>query len=73
MLNMILLSPDVKVNIVLREEKPQYCSGKDCILIDDMEKNIQEWEEMNRYRQRQRHWYGEKTERVRNSVNRGSN
>ena len=46
MLNMILLSPDVKVNIVLREEKPQYCSGKDCILIDDMEKNIQEWEEM---------------------------
>lgn len=41
-----LLSQDVKVNIVLREEKPQYCTGKDCVLIDDMEKNIHEWEDM---------------------------
>ena len=39
-----LLSEEVKVNIVFREEKPQYCSGPDCILIDDMEKNIKEWE-----------------------------
>ena len=39
-----LLSEDVKVNIVYREEKPLYCSGPDCILIDDMEKNIKEWE-----------------------------
>ncbi|MCR5094322.1 MAG: hypothetical protein K6B72_10150 [Lachnospiraceae bacterium] len=39
-----LLSEDITVNIVLREEKPQYCTGKVCILIDDMEKNIKEWE-----------------------------
>ena len=32
-----LLSEDVVVNIVFREEKPQYCSGERCILIDDME------------------------------------
>lgn len=41
-----ILSPDLKVNIVLREEKPQCCTGKDCILIDDLEKNISAWEEM---------------------------
>lgn len=41
-----LLSEDIKVNIVFREEKPQYCTGKGCILIDDMEKNIKEWSKM---------------------------
>ncbi len=41
-----ILSKDVKVNIVYREEKPNYCTGKDCILIDDYKKNIREWEEM---------------------------
>lgn len=41
-----LLSPDIKVNIVFREEKPQYCTGKGCILIDDMERNIRDWNEM---------------------------
>ena len=41
-----LLSKDVKVNVVFREEKPDYCTGKDCILIDDYKKNIREWEEM---------------------------
>ncbi len=41
-----LLSDVIKVNIVYREEKPKYCFGKDCILIDDMEKNIKEWENM---------------------------
>ncbi len=41
-----LLSKDIKVNIVYREEKPQYCAGPDCILIDDMERNIKEWTEM---------------------------
>lgn len=41
-----LLSKDIKVNIVFREDKPQYCIGKGCILIDDMEKNIAEWEAM---------------------------
>ena len=37
-------SPDVKVNIVYREQKPDYCRGKDCILIDDYVQNIREWE-----------------------------
>ncbi len=40
-----LLNPDVVVNIVYREEKPDYCTGKDCILIDDLAKNIEAWEE----------------------------
>ncbi len=34
------MSEDLKVNIVYREEKPDYCGGKGCILIDDMKKNI---------------------------------
>ena len=38
-----LLSQDVVVNIVFREEKPQYCHGEGCILIDDMERNIRDW------------------------------
>ena len=41
-----LLSEDIKVNIVFREEKPQYCTGEECILIDDTERNIKEWKEM---------------------------
>ena len=41
-----LLSEDIVVNIVFREDKPQYCSGEGCILIDDMERNIKEWCEM---------------------------
>ncbi len=40
-----LLSKDIVVNIVFREQKPDYCTGKDCILIDDLEKNIEAWEE----------------------------
>lgn len=36
-----LLSEDIVVNIVFREDK--YCKGKNCILIDDMEQNIREW------------------------------
>lgn len=39
-----LLSEDVKVNIVLRAEKPQYVRGRSDYLIDDMAKNIAEWE-----------------------------
>ncbi len=39
-----LLAPEVIINIVLRKEKPYYCTGPDCILIDDYEKNIREWE-----------------------------
>lgn len=40
-----LLSRDLVVNIVYREQKPDYCTGKDCILIDDLKKNIEAWEE----------------------------
>ena len=39
-----LLSDKVKVNIVTREEKPEFCKGKDCILIDDLPGNIEDWE-----------------------------
>ncbi len=39
-----LLSEDIVVNIVFREQKPEYCTGKDCILIDDLEINIEAWE-----------------------------
>ena len=37
---------DIKVNIVFREEKPQYCTGPGCILIDDMQRNIRDWNAM---------------------------
>ena len=36
-----LLSQDIVVNIVFKEQKPEYCTGKDCILIDDLDKNSQ--------------------------------
>lgn len=41
-----LLSDRIKVNIVYREEKPNYCTGKGCILIDDMERNVHDWNAM---------------------------
>ena len=41
-----LLSEDIVVNIVYREDKYKYCKGKSCILIDDMEQNIREWNDM---------------------------
>ena len=41
-----LLSKDIKINIVYREDKKDYVTGKGCILIDDMEKNIREWIQM---------------------------
>ena len=41
-----LLSEDIVVNIVYKEDKPQYCTGEDCILIDDLPANIQAWEKM---------------------------
>lgn len=37
------LSDRVKVNIVLRKEKIQYCAGPDSVLIDDRERTIREW------------------------------
>ena len=39
----IYLSPDIKVNIVYKEEKVKFCTGKDCILIDDLNANIHAW------------------------------
>lgn len=41
-----LLSDKVIVNTVFREQKPDFCTGKDCILIDDLQSNIDEWEAM---------------------------
>ncbi len=41
-----VLSDDIVVNIVFREDKPKFCTGKECILIDDMERNIREWKDM---------------------------
>lgn len=40
-----LLSKDIKVNIVYRAEKKNYCKGENYILIDDLDKNILEWKE----------------------------
>lgn len=40
-----LLGSQIKVNTVLREEKKNFCTGADSILIDDLKKNISEWEE----------------------------
>ncbi len=37
------LSSDVVVHVVQREEKQSFCSGKDCVLVDDYEKNIKQW------------------------------
>ena len=39
-----LLAKDSVVNIVFREQKPEYCTGRDCVLIDDLEGNIRDWE-----------------------------
>ena len=35
--------PQIKVNIVYRQEKKNYCHGKDYILIDDFQENIDDW------------------------------
>lgn len=40
-----VLSENIKVNIVYREEKKEYVKGPDCILIDDLQRNIDEWKE----------------------------
>ena len=39
-----LFGIEIKVNTVLREEKKNFCTGPECILIDDLKKNINEWE-----------------------------
>ncbi len=38
------LSKDIPVNVVYKEEKKNYCTGEECILIDDLARNIEEWE-----------------------------
>ena len=40
-----MLSKDIPVNIVYKEEKKNFCTGAHCILIDDFSRNIKEWEE----------------------------
>jgi 5'(3')-deoxyribonucleotidase len=35
---------EIVVNTVRRAEKKQFCTGRDCYLIDDYEENIREWE-----------------------------
>lgn len=38
------LGDDVQVNICTREEKPAFCTGRDCVLIDDQNRNVRDWE-----------------------------
>lgn len=38
------LSKDIPINVVYKEEKKNYCTGRYCILIDDLSRNIEEWE-----------------------------
>lgn len=38
-----ILSPDIVVHTVFREQKKDYCKGPGSILIDDMESNIDAW------------------------------
>lgn len=40
------LGKDVSVHIVYREQKKEYALGKHCILIDDLAKNVKEWNEL---------------------------
>lgn len=40
-----MLHPDLKVNIVYKEQKKEFCTGKDCILVDDLAGNIRSWEQ----------------------------
>ena len=39
------MGKDARGILTAGEDKPDYCTGKDCILIDDLEKNIEAWEE----------------------------
>ncbi len=40
-----ILGEDVPVHIVFKEEKKNFCKGKDYVLIDDRQANIEEWVE----------------------------
>lgn len=37
------LSPAIKTNIVFRADKPRFCKGPECVLIDDTLSNIAAW------------------------------
>jgi len=39
-----LFPKEIVIHTVYREEKPDYCTGRDCILVDDLKKNNAEWE-----------------------------
>lgn len=39
-----LLSEDIKVNAVIREDKIRFCSDRGCVLIDDLKSNIKAWQ-----------------------------
>ncbi|MCD8307163.1 MAG: hypothetical protein LUD51_02910 [Clostridia bacterium] len=40
-----MLAPDIEVNIVhSKHEKRERCQGPDCVLVDDLQGNIDEWE-----------------------------
>ena len=41
-----MLSKDIKMNLVYRKDKAGFCKGKGYVLIDDLDKNINEWNEM---------------------------
>ncbi len=38
--------PEIKVNVVFKEQKKERCNGAGCILIDDYPKNIEAWREL---------------------------
>ncbi|MBR1470199.1 MAG: hypothetical protein IJ600_00990 [Lachnospiraceae bacterium] len=38
-----LLAEDIVVNIVYKEQKKHFCTGPDCVLIDDFGENIDSW------------------------------
>ena len=38
------LSETIRVNIVLRKEKLEYCTGPESVLIDDSESTIRDWQ-----------------------------
>ncbi len=38
-----LLSPELRVNVVFKEEKKNYCTGPGCVLIDDYSANVAAW------------------------------
>ena len=38
-----LLDPGVTVNVVFKAQKKEFCTGRDCILIDDLSDTIRDW------------------------------